>query len=438
MNLCGFRHWAAATSSADADSGDLFADIYHDERIGSHHLLAFHLATESVNQLAEIQAEAQARAATLAQAMKQVGLEPTPNGTQGQAQTATNALSAAGIMALNCAPGMLQLSTLGEGVLTTTSELAGYIAGALWRGASTLASLAVASPADAVITAIVGGFWPAEAGKDSDKVPGRDMPVLLGVQASVMAGGTVSIQPRMKTVNLPVRGVLAYEEDHLGIQLVKTGGLVSSEVQVLTAVRDTATGLDRITVPAVQGIPARTILINPVLTGQGIPSNTGNTAPAPVTPTHTGDTFRQAGSIVTTTLPIHDDFGLQDFIYGQPDAPGIGVEPIYVMLNRPLDSRRFTGKQLDKKFKHATDFGITDTKKNNGTLTQYRDAIESHLRNIDTIEKSTYRREKDSRVLFNPKMNNVVVLDKQGNFISEWHITPNTSQYDGYINTGVL
>lgn len=47
-----------------------------------------------------------------------------------------------------------------------------------------------------------------------------------------------------------------------------------------------------------------------------------------------------------------------------PAANGTGVEPIYVVFNEPLDSERFTRKQLDKKYlKHAKDFGVTDTKK---------------------------------------------------------------------------
>jgi len=62
------------------------------------------------------------------------------------------------------------------------------------------------------------------------------------------------------------------------------------------------------------------------------------------------------------------------------------------MVSDPLDAGRFTRKQLDKKFKHASDFGFVDTKKNRVTLTQYRDAIKAHLKDRDTVEKRTYRR----------------------------------------------
>ncbi len=117
---------------------------------------------------------------------------------------------------------------------------------------------------------------------------------------------------------------------------------------------------------------------------------------------------------------------------------GTGVEAIYVMLSDPLDSGRFNRRQLDKKFKHAVDFDIADTRKNSETLGKYRDAIEAHLADRDTVQKGTYRREKYSKVFYNPNTNNVVVLDKNGDFISGWHLIPNSPQYNNYINTGIL
>ncbi|MCS4271792.1 hypothetical protein M2416_002262 [Raoultella sp. BIGb0132] len=97
--------------------------------------------------------------------------------------------------------------------------------------------------------------------------------------------------------------------------------------------------------------------------------------------------MKQADSIVTTTFPAEDIPPLQDFIYWQPDATGTGVEPIYVMLNDPLDSGRFTRKQLDRKYKHAADFSITDTNKNSETLTKFRDVVEAHLADKNTVKK---------------------------------------------------
>ncbi|EAQ6013008.1 colicin-D, partial [Salmonella enterica] len=139
---------------------------------------------------------------------------------------------------------------------------------------------------------------------------------------------------------------------------------------------------------------------------------------------HTGTEIKPVETITVTTTPAADIGGLQDFIYWRPDAAGTGVEPVYVMLNDPLDSGRFTRKQLDKKYlKHASDFGIDDTKKNRETLTKFRDVIEAHLIDKETIKKGTYLPEKDSEVFFNSKTNNVVILNKDGNFVSGWKLT---------------
>src|SRR5699024_5441908 len=65
-----------------------------------------------------------------------------------------------------------------------------------------------------------------------------------------------------------------------------------------------------------------------------------------------------------------------------------------------------TQKQLDKKFKHAEDFGIITTKKNADTLSQYETAIKNHMEDIVTKSQGTYGFVKDSKVFFNSKTNN--------------------------------
>ncbi|WP_242628175.1 S-type pyocin domain-containing protein, partial [Klebsiella pneumoniae] len=145
---------------------------------------------------------------------------------------------------------------------------------------------------------------------------------MLAAQARLFTVGKLSIEPGMKSVNLPVRGFISSETDgRQSLMLVKTGSDgVPSTVPVLDAVRDSTTGLDKITVPAMSGAPSRTILVNPVPIGPAAPWHTGNSGPVPVTPVHTGTEVKQADSIVTTTLPIADIPPLQDFIYWQPDA----------------------------------------------------------------------------------------------------------------------
>jgi Colicin D. len=111
---------------------------------------------------------------------------------------------------------------------------------------------------------------------------------------------------------------------------------------------------------------------------------------------------------------------------------------VYVVLSDPLDSGRFTRKQLDRKYKHAGDFGVSDTKKNRETLTKFRDAIEAHLADKETVEKGTYRREKGSKVYFNPKTMRVVVLKPNGDFLSGWKINPDAENGKIYLETGDL
>ncbi|HDG0630118.1 S-type pyocin domain-containing protein [Serratia marcescens] len=244
----------------------------------------------------------------------------------------------------------------------------------------------------------------------------------------------------MTSVDLPVRGFITTDDDgRQSVNFVRTGGGgVSPSVPVFRPVRDELTGLDKIMLPAVAGAPARTILINPVPTGPAAPAHTGNGSPGPKSPVHTGTGIRQADSIVVTTFPADVVQDLQDFILWQPDALETGVEAVYVMVSDPLDSGRFTRQQLDKKYKHASDFGIADTRKNRETLTQYRDALEAHLKDKDTVEKGTYRREKGSKVFFNPNTMNVVVLKENGDFLSGWKINPDADNGRIYLDTGDL
>ncbi|WP_081908676.1 colicin D domain-containing protein [Buttiauxella noackiae] len=97
-----------------------------------------------------------------------------------------------------------------------------------------------------------------------------------------------------------------------------------------------------------------------------------------------------------------------------------------------------TQKQLDKKFKHAIDFGVTSTKKNPETLGYFHDAIKSHMKDTDTFKLGTYGFVKDSNVFFNPNSNSAVVLGESGNFITGFKLDSTSAQYDNYIKNGIL
>ncbi|EDT9549274.1 hypothetical protein IUU27_004577 [Salmonella enterica] len=195
-----------------------------------------------------------------------------------------------------------------------------------------------------MVAATVAGFWPFGAGESQDEVErvlGRDTDALLALNARLLSGNGVKVEPGMRSVEMPVRGSLVEDNGRLVLRLLKTGDDIPATVQILDAERDYGTGLDRITVPAVGGVQSRTILINPVSVPE-TPSDTGNTSPVPVTPVHTGTDVIPVETIRVTTLPVADDVTLRDFIYWQPDAAGTGVQPVYVVLS--IDPRKLPGK----------------------------------------------------------------------------------------------
>ncbi|EBM0753413.1 colicin-D [Salmonella enterica] len=389
---------------------------------------------------AKAEAEAKAKAKAEREALfARAGVVPAPTYTPEMVKSAEAALGAAGVMVLGQTPGAMQLSVAGGGVLTATGDILSSLGAAVGRVIASLGATATAGTAGPMVAAASAILFPPAAGEGSDRVPGRDLNAMFALNAQLLAGQDVKIEPGATSVNLPERGHLVNSNGQMALQLLKTGDTLPAAVPVLNAVRDAATGLDRITVPAVAGAPERTILVNPA-PSPAAPSDTASPPPSvPVTPVHTGTEIKPVETITVTTTPAADIGGLQDFIYWRPDAAGTGVEPVYVMLNDPLDSGRFTRKQLDKKYlKHASDFGIDDTKKNRETLTKFRDVIEAHLIDKETIKKGTYLPEKDSEVFFNSKTNNVVILNKDGNFVSGWKLTPGTPQYDVYTKTGNL
>ncbi|QNQ56789.1 S-type pyocin domain-containing protein [Serratia liquefaciens] len=175
---------------------------------------------------------------------------------------------------------------------------------------------------------------------------------MFAFQASLAAVGETAIRPGMTSVDMPVRGFISTDKDgKQSVNFVRTGvGGVSASVPVFRPVRDEATGLDKITLPAMGGVPAQTILINPVPTGPAAPSHTGNGSPVPKTLVHTGTNVRQADSIVVTTFPADVVQDLQDFILWQPDATETGVEALYVMVSKPYGETNAKGKHSGRDY----------------------------------------------------------------------------------------
>jgi RHS repeat-associated protein len=98
----------------------------------------------------------------------------------------------------------------------------------------------------------------------------------------------------------------------------------------------------------------------------------------------------------------------------------------------------YSMQQLDKKFKHASDFGLLTTKKNPETLGQFQSALKAHANDPATIGHGTYGFVNGSRVLFNANTNNAMVVDKAGQFVTGFKLAPGTPQYQNYLANGIL
>ena len=206
-------------------------------------------------------------------------------------------------------------------------------------------------------------------------------------------------------------------------------GGVSSKVPVKALTLDSALNAYTFTTA---DTPPRT-LVFPITVPE---SNTTTTPVIPVNATvYTGVTLTPI-QVEVQALPAIDQLGFRDCIYCFPIDSGL--PPIYLVFSEALDSGAFTRKQLDKKFKHAIDFGVTDTRKNTETLTKFRDAINAHLADSNTSPYGTYQRAEGATIFFNRKTNVVVIVSSEGKFISGWKLAPGTSQFKNYLEKGVL
>ncbi|MGX9306674.1 colicin D domain-containing protein [Pantoea dispersa] len=60
-----------------------------------------------------------------------------------------------------------------------------------------------------------------------------------------------------------------------------------------------------------------------------------------------------------------------------------------------------------------------------------------HLDNTSTYEHGKYLLVPELKVFFNPQKNNVVVVDKTGNFVSGWKLDPQTKKYDNVMDNEI-
>ena len=276
----------------------------------------------------------------------------------------------------------------------------------------------------------------------SGKIVGKDVDILFSIPVKDIPGyksptNLDDLAKKNGSLDLPIRLAFSDGNGERVLRAFKAGSLrIPSSVRGVAGSYDKNTGIFS---AEIDGVPSRLVLENPAFPPTGNVGNTGNTAPDYKALLNTGVDVKPVDKITVTVTPVAEPVEFDDYIIWTPTADGSGVEPIYVVFNDPLDSDRFTRKQLDKKYlKHAKDFGIVDTRKNSETLTKFRDEIITHLEGKETFEKGTYLLVKDSRVFFNPKTNIVVVMDKDNKFISGWKLDVDSQQYKNYVNNGVL
>ena len=98
-------------------------------------------------------------------------------------------------------------------------------------------------------------------------------------------------------------------------------------------------------------------------------------------------------------------------------------------------SLQFSNKQLQRKFKHATDFGIVGNYSQEN-VARYHQALLAHINDQNTqFIQGTYHK---NPVLhyFNPTTKINVIFDVNGNFVSGWQLSPD--QFKNLIRHGAL
>lgn len=99
------------------------------------------------------------------------------------------------------------------------------------------------------------------------------------------------------------------------------------------------------------------------------------------------------------------------------------ILPEFVATNSSSKILGSTTKQLQKKFKHAEDFGVTGNF-NKANAAKFNSAINQHINGPGTQAiQGTYRGTQDVIHHFDPQTGLNVMSDLKGNFISGWRLS---------------
>ncbi|MFI9561460.1 polymorphic toxin-type HINT domain-containing protein [Nonomuraea endophytica] len=113
----------------------------------------------------------------------------------------------------------------------------------------------------------------------------------------------------------------------------------------------------------------------------------------------------------------------------------VGVADAEVLVHNAGPCEVFSPSQLQKKFKHAIDFGVKGNY-SNANREAYRLALEAFMRAPGTIVKPGYYRGTPSLLHYNRDTMQVMVTTTTGKFVTGWKMSP--AQLKSVIETGRL
>lgn len=89
---------------------------------------------------------------------------------------------------------------------------------------------------------------------------------------------------------------------------------------------------------------------------------------------------------------------------------------------------KVTTQQLQKKFKHAGDFGVTGIA-GRTNLIAFEAALQKHVADRDTIHIAGWYRGKDAILHVDRHTSLVVITDKAADFVSGWRLNAQQLEY---------
>jgi hypothetical protein len=87
-----------------------------------------------------------------------------------------------------------------------------------------------------------------------------------------------------------------------------------------------------------------------------------------------------------------------------------------------------TTQQLQKKFKHASDFGVTGTA-TAPNLAAFERALQNHVASGDTVHVDGSFRGQAAILHVDPNTSLAVITDKDANFLSGWRLSAQQLEY---------